>query len=197
MLMNTNHSEHLDEFQRRYDMTALILKLISEVYVILKLWHCLNWNTKKSAKQENLTVMVVGIFIMGLRDGMRIISQTMYSIDNAFPMIEVVFSVITLILLRPFFISSAKILLQRAPSGKQREDILECLWKIINIDGVKNIIQENFWNLDSQTVIGTVQLAVDPDSNADLIVSRARNILSSVISDITIEIQSSAEVHGE
>ena len=42
MLMNRNDFGHSDELTKRYDFAALTLKLISEVYVILKLWHCLD-----------------------------------------------------------------------------------------------------------------------------------------------------------
>ena len=111
IMMSTDESERSHSMHRRYDMTALTLKLISEVYVILKLWHWIDWKANKSAREENLTVMVIHILIMAISDGMQIISRHIYSMDSAFPIIEVVCSLLTLLLLRPFFVSSAKILL--------------------------------------------------------------------------------------
>lgn len=42
--------------------------------------------------------------------------------------------------------------------------------------------------MDSTTIIGTIKLLVDSDKDADKITTEAKSILSSYVSDITVEV---------
>ena len=101
---------------------------------------------------------------MTLTDSLFITCYYIQFLESVLPLVEVACAVLTMALVKPFVYSNAKILLQTAPEGKQRDGIMKLLRQVNLIDGVEMVKEERFWMLDRETLIGSIHLQVHSDA---------------------------------
>ncbi|KFM60469.1 Zinc transporter 6, partial [Stegodyphus mimosarum] len=82
---------------------------------------------------------------------------------------------------------SAKILLQGTPPHVT--DLLDkCLREASTLDGVLEFRNEHFWLLGFDKIVGTIHVRIRRDANEQIVLSHLLNKLSSLVTDITIQV---------
>ncbi|GFX48575.1 zinc transporter 6-A [Trichonephila clavipes] len=87
----------------------------------------------------------------------------------------------------PLSAYSGKILLQGTPPHVK--DLLDkCLREVSTLDGVLEFRNEHFWLLGFDKIVGTIHVRIRRDANEQIVLSHLLNKLSSMVTDITIQI---------
>ncbi|GIY29763.1 zinc transporter 6-A [Caerostris extrusa] len=87
----------------------------------------------------------------------------------------------------PLCAYSGKILLQGTPPHVK--DLLDkCLREVSTLDGVLEFRNEHFWLLGFDKIVGTIHVRIRRDANEQVVLSHLLNKLSSMVTDITIQI---------
>lgn len=197
-LVEELHHVMFEESDSRIDILTLSLKFAAEMIMMVKFKDHIDLSSSnKSAKQENMTIMIIHIFILTINDGFLGLCYAVYGVEQAGPIIECATSTLTIILMHSFLFNSGKILLMASPEGKQNDIILKQLRQVNLIDGVIQVLKENFWNMDSQTIVGTIVLQIHADKDADKITNEAKELLSICVHDVAVEIKFEGEIERD
>ena len=126
-----------DESDGRIDILTLSLKFAAEMIMMVKFKDYIDLSSSiKSAKQENMSIMILHIFILAIGDGFLGVCYAVYGVEFVAPIIECSTAILTIILMHSFLFSSGKILLQHSPEGKQHDIVLKQLRQVQLIEGV-------------------------------------------------------------
>ncbi|KAG8182101.1 hypothetical protein JTE90_018373 [Oedothorax gibbosus] len=96
-------------------------------------------------------------------------------------------SVLICFTMYPLSTYSGKVLLQGTPPHVK--DLLDkCLREMSTLDGVLEFRNEHFWLLGFDKIVGTLHVRIRRDANEQVVLSHLLNKLSSLVTDITIQI---------
>ncbi|XP_035218327.1 zinc transporter 6-A-like isoform X2 [Stegodyphus dumicola] len=110
-----------------------------------------------------------------------------YDYYSADAMAGIFISTLTCITMYPMSSYSAKILLQGTPPHVT--DLLDkCLREASTLDGVLEFRNEHFWLLGFDKIVGTIHVRIRRDANEQIVLSHLLNKLSSLVTDITIQV---------
>ncbi|XP_054710261.1 zinc transporter 6-like isoform X3 [Uloborus diversus] len=132
--------------------------------------------------------------LLGCASGITLIIAVffidIYDYHSADAIAGIFISLLNCITMYPICAYSGKILLQGTPP--HITDLLDkCLHEASTFDGVLEFRNEHFWLLGFDKIVGTIHVRIRRDANEQVVLSHLLNKLSSLVTDITIQVTKS------
>jgi len=172
----------------------LIFKILIEILIYFGLIKSIRKDDKSSTISDNIGIIAIKCLGFVITESLILVdSYILYDeigipLYTFVPILNILWILVCMGLLRPYVVRNGKILLLSAPSGNMRTEIEKKLREISILEGVVSIKSEKFWMVTSSTLAGSVLISVERNANPQSIIMKSRDCLSKLIEYFTIEL---------
>ena len=168
-------------------------KLLIHCLFFLHLWPYLFGKSRNS--NDNLSVVALHCLGLLVTELIRVVSLYFEFECYAYPLfhtesvLNILWIVGVLALIRPFLARTGSILLLCSPAGKLKEGIMKRIREISLVEGVVGVKDERLWMINANEVVGSIKVEVHGEGKG--VVARTQDIMKGTTSCLIVEVHKS------